>query len=48
MNRFRVHFEVGEPITIDAETPAQARQGALAIRPGIVTKVKLVKETSDA
>lgn len=41
---FRVHMEGAEPLDVTAETPAQARQEAIARRPGaIVRKIKIVR-----
>lgn len=47
MATFRVHFETGGPVTVDAATPADARKRAEAIRPGRITKVKLLREKAD-
>lgn len=45
---FRVHFETGEPVKVQAATPDQARAEARKRRPaadtGIITKVKKVKD----
>lgn len=43
--QYRVHFADGTKLDVDAETPAQARAAAVARHPGVVTKIKIVKET---
>lgn len=47
MVTFRIHFDIGDPIDIDAETPKQAEAQAKAARPGtFVRKIKVVKENA--
>lgn len=42
---FRIHFDIGEALDIDAETPKQAEAQARAARPGsFIRKIKVVKE----
>lgn len=49
MPTFRIHFETGEPATVDAETPEAARQQARKVRgDAIITKVKLVRDGGQA
>lgn len=43
---FRVHFADGTAIDVAAPTPAYARNLARERHPGIVTKVKRVKEAT--
>lgn len=43
MTKFRVHFETGEIIDVDAEDPIEARQQASHQQAGKVTKVKVLK-----
>ena len=44
MTKFRVHYETGEIIDVDAEDPVDARQQANHQQAGKVTKVKVLKE----
>lgn len=46
MTAFRLHYSDGTTLDVDAENPAQAREIAKERRTGIVTKIKVVKETS--
>lgn len=41
MPTFRIHYADGTKITVDAETPAEARKIAERRRIGIITKLKL-------
>ena len=43
MTKFRVHYELGEIVDINAEDAAEARELAKKIQSGIVTKVKVLK-----
>jgi len=45
---FRVHFADGSTLDVDAENPTVARKQATALRPVIISKVKVVKERADA
>lgn len=44
MTKFRVHYETGETIDLDAENATEARERAKRKQPGIVAKVKVLKE----
>jgi hypothetical protein len=44
MARFRVHFDDGQALDVQAETPAKAREEARRRRPGNILKVKQVRE----
>lgn len=45
MPTFRVHFETGKPLDVEADTPDAARKQAKGVRPGgLVRKVKRVKQ----
>lgn len=44
MTTFRVHYESGSFIDVDAEDPTDARQQANQQQGGRVTKVKVLKE----
>lgn len=44
MTKFRVHYETGETIDLDAKDAVEARQNANKQQEGIVTKVKVLKE----
>lgn len=49
MTTFRIHFETGETVDVEADHPDDARAKAAENRRGIrITKVKIVKEKSDA
>lgn len=41
---FRVHYEDGTKLTVTATSPADARKQATDRHPGIITKIKIVKE----
>lgn len=43
---FRVHYEDGTKLTVTATSPDDARKQATAKHPGIITKVKIVKEAA--
>ncbi|EJN04286.1 hypothetical protein [Phyllobacterium sp. YR531] len=43
MTTFRVHYESGDFIDVDAEDPIEARQQANQRKSGQVTKVKVLK-----
>lgn len=45
MPAFRIHFETGEPLDVDADTPKLAEKEAGRVRPGNrVRKIKRVRE----
>ena len=44
ISTFRVHFEAGEKLDVDATDPIDAGQKANAIRGGKIKKIKLVKD----
>ncbi|MCO5144564.1 MAG: hypothetical protein M9895_00145 [Aquamicrobium sp.] len=46
MTQFRLHYSDGTTLDIDAETPTQAREIAKERRAGIITKVKVLKESA--
>jgi hypothetical protein len=48
MTKFRVHYESGETIDLDAKDATDARERAKKRQPGIVTKVKVLKEKASA
>lgn len=43
MTKFRVHYEAGEIIDIDAEDATEARERAKKLQSGLITKVKVLK-----
>lgn len=48
MPTFRIHFDIGDPIDIDAETPKQAEAQARTARPdAFIRKIKVVKEKTE-
>lgn len=47
MSVFRLHYTDGTTLDVDAENPTQAREIAKERRTGVVTKVKVVKESVD-
>ena len=47
MTLFRVHYNDGSTMDVDADRPDNARLKALEERKGIITKVKVVKEKVD-
>lgn len=46
MTQFRLHYSDGTTLDIDAETPAKAREIAKERRTGVITKVKVLKESA--
>lgn len=42
---FRLHYSDGTTLDVDAENPTQAREIAKERRTGVVTKVKVVRES---
>lgn len=48
MPAFRVHFENGVPLDVEADTPKQAEKEAGRVRPDVrIRKIKLVREGGD-
>lgn len=46
MSVFRLHYSDGTTLDVDAENPTQAREIAKERRTGVVTKVKVLKESA--
>ena len=46
MTKFRVHYETGEIINVDAEDAVEAREQVKKAQSGIITKVKVLKVTA--
>lgn len=47
MTTFRIHFEDGTTLDVDADHPDDARAAAKDKRAGRITKVKVVKERTN-
>lgn len=45
MTTFRLHYDDGSSLDVEAETPDQARSIAKSRRGGAVKKIKIVRET---
>lgn len=48
MTPFRIHYSDNTTLDLDAETPAEARKIASARRNGVITKIKVLKESPAA
>lgn len=46
MSIFRLHYTDGTTLDVDAENPVQAREVAKERRTGVITKIKVLKETA--
>jgi hypothetical protein len=47
MTTFRLHYDDGSTLEVDAETPGEARAVGATRRTGRICKVKVVREKAD-